>query len=478
MTLAGLCCDEKRIKHDALHPSANGKMTQFSLHRTQVMKTLHLTSLGCAKNLVDSEMMLGSLEDSGWRTVEDPAAADLLLINTCGFIRPAVEEAVDEILRLAECKQADPAKKLVVTGCLVQRYGAKLAKELPEVDLFVGIDDQARLSELIRQMPGKASVVLRQPSCSLSSSAMPRRLSTPFFRSWLKITEGCDNRCTYCMIPAIRGSLRSRPIADLASEARALGQAGVRELCLIAQDLTAYGNDLDADSNLPALLRQLLTATDIRWLRLLYLYPASVTDELLELMAAEPRLLPYLDIPFQHVSGHVLQRMNRRYGRQDLDRLIARIRKQMPDCALRTTMMVGFPGETEDDVEELLAALQDWRLDHVGVFPYQDEEGAPAADFLPKVPDEVKQERFQRVMELQAAISQERLQGYVDQELEVLVEGLSQETDLLLEGRTRFQAPEIDGCVYINEGGASPGDIVTVRITEAHIYDLVGGVIS
>lgn len=458
-------------------PSLNIKLIQFA-YQTQGMKTLHLTSLGCAKNLVDSELMLGSLELSGWRTVDDPASADLLLINTCGFIRPAVEEAVDEILRLAEYKQAAPAKKLVVTGCLVQRYGANLAKELPEVDLFVGIDDEARLPELIQQMPSNASVVLRQPSCFLSSSTMPRRLSTPFFRSWLKITEGCDNRCTYCMIPAIRGSLRSEPIADLAAEARALGQAGVQELSLIAQDLTAYGNDLDRASNLPALLRELLTATDIPWLRLLYLYPASVTDELLDLMAAERCLLPYLDIPFQHVSDQVLQRMNRRYGRQDLDCLIARIRKQVPDCALRTTLMVGFPGETEEDVEELLAALQDWRLDHVGVFPYQDEEGAPAADFLPKVPDEVKQERFQQVMELQAAISQERLQGYVGQEMEVLVEGLSQETDLLLEGRTRFQAPEIDGCVYINEGGASPGDIVTVRITEAHIYDLVGGIVG
>lgn len=442
------------------------------------MKTLHLASLGCAKNLVDSELMLGSLESSGWRTVEDPAAADLLLINTCGFIRPAVEEAVDEILRLAEYKQADPAKKLVVTGCLVQRYGMTLAKELPEVDLFVGIDDEARLPELIQQLPRKESLVLHTPSSSLSNSAMPRRLSTPFFRSWLKITEGCDNRCTYCMIPAIRGSLRSRPVADLVTEAHALAQAGVKELSLIAQDLTAYGNDLDATSNLPALLRQLLAETEIPWLRLLYLYPASVTDELLELMAGEPRLLPYLDIPFQHVSDQVLQRMNRRYGQQDLDRLIARIRKQMPDCALRSTMMVGFPGETEEDMNELLDALQAWRLDHVGVFPYEDEEGAPAADFLPKVPDDVKQERFQQVMELQAAVSQERLQRCVDVEMEVLVEGLSQETDLLLEGRTRFQAPEIDGCVYINEGEASPGDIVTVRITEAHIYDLVGGIIS
>ncbi len=442
------------------------------------MKTLHLTSLGCAKNLVDSELMLGALELSGWQAVEDPAEAELLLVNTCGFIRPAVEEAVDEILRLAELKQDDAGKKLVVTGCLVQRYGKDLQDELPEVDLFVGIDDQQRLPELINQLAdgAEARLILHQPSCSLISSAMPRRLSTPFFRSWLKITEGCDNRCTYCMIPSIRGKLRSRPAADLVTEARALEQAGVKELSLIAQDLTAYGSDFGG--SLAALLRLLLDETGIPWLRLLYLYPASVTDELLDLMADQPRILPYLDIPFQHVSSAVLQRMNRRYGRKDLDRLIARISRRVPDCALRTTLMVGFPGETEEDVAELLDCLQSWQLDHVGVFPYEDEDGAPAADFQPKVPDEVKQERFNRVMELQAAISQQRLQRYVGREVEVLVDGVSKETDLLLEGRTRFQAPEIDGCVYINEGTASPGEIVKVRIAEAHVYDLVGGIIS
>lgn len=438
-------------------------------------KKLHLTSLGCAKNLVDSEMMLGSLELSGWQAAEDPAEAELLLVNTCGFIRPAVEEAVDEILRLAEYKQADPAKKLVVTGCLVQRYGADLQAELPEVDLFVGIDDQQRLPELISQLPDGDRLVLHRPSFSLISSAMPRRLSTPPFRSWLKITEGCNNRCSYCMIPSIRGALRSRSAADLVIEACALEQAGVKELSLIAQDLTAYGSDLGG--NLVSLLRLLLAETGIPWLRLLYLYPASVSDELLELMAVQPRIVPYLDIPFQHVSDRVLKKMGRRYDCQDLDRLISGIRNRIPDCALRTTMMVGFPGETEQDVRGLLDCLERWQLDHLGVFPYEDEDGTPAADFTPKVPDEEKQERFERVMELQAEISRQRLQRYVGKEEEVLVEGLSEETDLLLEGRTRFQAPEIDGRVYINEGTASPGDIVRVRISEAHTYDMVGGII-
>jgi ribosomal protein S12 methylthiotransferase len=438
------------------------------------MKKLHIVSLGCAKNLVDSEMMLGCLELGGYEVVQDPAAADLLLVNTCGFIRSAVEEAVDEILRLAEYKEADPARKLVVTGCMVQRYGSELQAELPEVDLFVGIDDEKRILELLEDVAEQGSLVLKTPSRFVVNSTLPRRLSTPPFRSYLKVTEGCDNRCTYCMIPSIRGDLRSRPIADLVAEAVALAEAGVQELTLIAQDLTAYGNDLDFDTNLVALLKSLLAATDIPWLRLLYLYPVSTSTELLQLMAEQPRILPYLDIPFQHVSDAVLKKMGRRYGRRDLEDLVRKIRQYVPDCALRTTMLVGFPGETERDIAELLDCLQRWQLDHVGVFPYEDEEGSMAAGFADKVEEDVKQHRYQQVMELQAEISRNRLQQYIDREEAVLVEGLSRESDLLLEGRTRYQAPDIDGCVYINEGTAAPGDIVMVRITEAHIYDLVG----
>ncbi len=442
------------------------------------MKKLHLVSLGCAKNLVDSEMMLGILELGGYEVVEDPSEAELLLVNTCGFIRPAVEEAVDEILRLSGYKEADPAKKLVVTGCMVQRYGSDLQQELPEVDLFVGIDDEERITDLIEGLQDGGGIVLKRPSRFIVNSKMPRRLSTPPFRSYLKITEGCDNRCTYCMIPSIRGDLRSRPIADLIAEAGALAGAGVQELTLIAQDLTAYGDDLDPGTNLVALLESLLAQTDIPWLRLLYLYPVSTTTELLQLMADQPRILPYLDIPFQHVSDSVLKKMGRRYGRQDLDDLVAKIRRYVPDCALRTTMLVGFPGETEQDVAELLDCLQRWQLDHVGVFPYEDEDGSVAASLSGKVAEEEKQLRFQRVMELQAEISKNKLQQYVGREEVVLVEGLSRESDLLLEGRTRYQAPDIDGCVYINEGTANPGDIVKVRITEAHIYDLVGGIMT
>jgi ribosomal protein S12 methylthiotransferase len=441
------------------------------------MKTLHLTSLGCAKNLVDSEMLLGLLSQDGYLIQADPAEAALLLVNTCGFVRPAVEEAVETILELARYKQEDPSKMLVVTGCLVQRYGEELMKELPEVDLFIGIDDQEKIVHLLQHGPQRTSgLVLKQPSRSLFKSSLPRRLSTPSHRAWLKITEGCNNRCSYCMIPSIRGDLRSRSLADVLTEAQALSQAGVKELSLIAQDLTAYGQD--KGSSLVDLLRHLLAQTEIPWLRLLYLYPSSVSDDLLDLMAEESRLVPYLDIPIQHVSTRILQKMGRRYGQQELDRLMARISRRIPDCTLRTTIMVGFPGETEHDVEALCSCLAAWQLDHVGVFQYEDEEGAASRRMRPKVSGAKKHARFEQIMEMQAKISARRLQRHVGKEMEVLVEGLSQETDLLLEGRSRHQAPEIDGCVYLNEGTANPGDLVRVRITEAHTYDLVGGIID
>ncbi len=438
------------------------------------MKRLHLVSLGCPKNLVDSEIMLGRLEQDGFSVVDDPARADLLLVNTCGFITPAVEEAVDEILRLSEFKRDDPAKKLVVTGCLVQRFGEELHRELPEVDLFTGTESVQEIVELLARAEQSPEPLLAlRPERYLMDSSAPRRLSTPFFRSYLKVTEGCNNRCSYCMIPTIRGDLRSRPVADLVREARNLERAGVLELTLVAQDLTAYGNDLGDGTSLVALLRELLAKTTLPWLRLLYLYPTGISDALLDLMAGQERITPYLDIPLQHVSDSVLRRMNRRYNRATLDELLGRIRTRLPDCAIRTTLMVGFPGETDRDVAEMINFLREWRLDHVGLFRYADEEGSPAFLFSDKVADEVKEERFGRVMELQAEISQARLKRYVGRTELVLVEGVSSETDLLLEGRTRFQAPDIDGCVYITSGTADPGALVRARITEAHPYDLV-----
>jgi ribosomal protein S12 methylthiotransferase len=443
------------------------------------MKTVYLVSLGCPKNLVDSEVMLAALEQDGYTVAELPEEASLLLVNTCGFIRPAVEEAIDEIFRLAAYKEDDPEKLLVVTGCMVQRYGPDLMTEMPEVDLFVGLDDFPRIDHLISAIsPGQRMVTNPGPAVYVMNSSVARRVSTPFFRSYLKITEGCDNHCAYCMIPSIRGRLRSREMGDLVAEAGLLQKSGVKELSLVAQDLTAYGNDLGNDFNLIRLLETLIGSTTIPWFRLLYLYPASVTDSLLQLMAAQPRILPYLDIPFQHVSDRVLHAMNRHYNQAVLDDLVRRIRRFIPGCAIRTTMLIGFPGETDDDVALLVEALKTWRLDHVGVFQYQDEEGSKAATYSQKIPDEEGEARYQWVMETQAEISAGLQQRFVGRVEPVLIEGVSGESELLLEGRSRFQAPDIDGCVYITSGQVRPGDIVSVRITEAHTYDLVGEVVD
>jgi ribosomal protein S12 methylthiotransferase len=442
------------------------------------MSSFHLVSLGCAKNLVDSEVMLGLLQSAGWKLEEEPEAAHVLIVNTCGFIQPAVEEAIEVILEMSRYKEDDPGKYLVVTGCLVQRYVDELSRDLLEVDLFVGTEGVADIAVLLQTLvDGKQQDRTFCPHRFLMTASLPRTLSTPFFRSSVKITEGCSNRCTYCMIPSIRGDLRSRGVDDIIAELKRLEAGGVKEISLIAQDLTAYGNDLGADTNLIALLTAILKETRIPWLRLMYLYPSGVGAELYELMQYEDRILPYMDIPFQHVSDPILQAMHRRYGKDDLCRFVDKIREVVPDIALRTTMMVGFPGETEGDVVQIEDFLKSYRIDHVGVFSYTNEEGALSEFYEKQLSETVKQERMKRILELQAEISSEILHKYVGRTVPVLVEGLSRETDLLLEGRTVYQAPDVDGCVYINDGTANPGDIVQVRITEAQIYDLVGGIV-
>lgn len=442
-------------------------------------KKLHLVSLGCPKNLVDSEVALGRLLSTGYQLTDTPEEADLLVLNTCGFIQPAVEESVDEILRLLEYKEENPSIQIAVIGCLVQRYGKDLVEEFPEVDLFIGTDGFQNIDTLLQQVEKEPTPhLVRRPSSYIMENKTLRQRSTPFFRAYLKITEGCNNRCSYCMIPAIRGDLRSRTIEDLVAEARALEAQGVRELSLISQDLTAYGKDWQNTLDLTDLLKALLAKTTIPWLRLLYLYPSTVTLKMLELMAEESRILPYLDLPIQHVSDTVLKKMNRHYTKNDLDNIIPAIRRTLPHTAIRTTLMVGFPGETDNDVEQLIEVLQRWQLDHVGVFTYADEEGSPAAAFSDKIEESVKKNRYKQVMEIQAAISAAKQNEYIGRIEEVLVEGISRESELLLEGRTRFQAPDIDGVVYITEGTASPGEIVPVKISEAHTYDLAGSIVN
>ncbi len=426
--------------------------------------------------------MLGALFAAGWQFAQDPEEADLLLLNTCGFIQPAVEEAIDEILALAEIKESHPRQKLVVVGCLVQRYKEALEPEFPEVDLFVGTEGCADIVHLIAPLfvdgLGAQTEKVLIPERFLMTANVPRTLATPAHRAWFKITEGCNNHCSYCMIPAIRGRLRSRSVDDLVKEALFLEQRGVQELSFIGQDLTAYGDDLGADQHLLALLKAVLRHTDIPWLRLLYLYPSGVTEELLALLAKNSRIVPYLDIPFQHVSDPVLRRMNRHHRGEDVYRLVEKLRAALPDVAIRTTFLVGFPGETEQDVVQLEAFIQEMKLDHVGVFCYANEEGCPSEHFPDQVAEETKIMRRDRLLAAQAEISSVICEKYVGRREQVLVEGLSAETDLLLEGRTRFQAPEVDGRVYINEGTANPGDLVTVHITESQTYDLVGGIVE
>ncbi|MEN8258971.1 MAG: 30S ribosomal protein S12 methylthiotransferase RimO [Thermodesulfobacteriota bacterium] len=441
--------------------------------------TIFPITLGCPKNRVDTEVMLGLLTEAGCTISNDPDNADILLVNTCGFIQPAVEEAIDTIMDLIAVKKRHPGMSLVVTGCLVQRYGRSLRKELPEVDLFIGTDGFQDIVDHINGLPKKEVPVHAPAPVYVMDSLTPRRLTTPAHRAYIKITEGCSNKCAYCMIPSIRGPLRSRSLDDIGTEVRELDSLNLKELTLVGQDLTAYGIDFGGSGpRLENLLEHILGQSSIPWIRLLYLYPGRLSDPLLEIMAQEERILNYLDIPLQHISEKVLKNMRRPFGKKHLHTLIERIRTKVPDAAIRTTFMVGFPGETDEDVEEIADFLRQYKLHNVGVFTYSNEEGCAAEHLTDQIDEQVKQRRADYLMEIQSQISTQINQGYVGQRLEVLVEGVSQETELLLEGRSRFQAPEIDGCVYIAEGKCNSGELVTVEITEAHPYDLVGSIVS
>lgn len=443
------------------------------------MKNIHITSLGCPKNLVDTEVMLGFLQSKGWQVVAQPEDALVLLVNTCGFIQPAVEESIEEILSLAEIKKQVHGMRLVVTGCMVQRYKKKLGQEIPEIDLMLGTEAVPDVASLLEDLlENRDHPYLYMPDRFIMTSKMVRQLTTPFFRAWMKITEGCNNRCSYCMIPSIRGTLRSRQIDDLVEEAQILEKGGVKELTLVAQDLTAFGTETQSISKLEALVERLLERTSIPWVRLLYLYPTGVSSDLLTLMAENPRIVPYLDIPLQHVSDSVLRRMNRRYTHDSVVRLIEHVRNVIPEIAIRTTFLLGFPGEKEKDILLLEQFLDQARLDHVGVFAYANEEGCPSEKFEDQVDEEEKTRRVRHIVEHQSIISENIQKKFLGKIEPVLVEGVSRETDLLLEGRTRYQAPDIDGCVYINDGNAKAGDIVLVEITETQTYDLVGGIIA
>ncbi len=436
-----------------------------------------MLSLGCPKNLVDGEVMLGRLQGAGYELVADARQADVVVVNTCAFIDRAKQESVDAILEMAREKESGRAQRLVVTGCLSQRYDEELRREIPEIDASLGT---GQVDDIVRAVSGDATSLADAapglPTWVYDHTA-PRVLSTPPWLAYVKISEGCDYTCSFCIIPTLRGKHRSRNVEDVVAEVRALAARGVREIVLVAQDSTRYGLDHGIRDGLAYLLRRLGRVGGIRWIRILYAYPATLTDPILDAIASEEKVVKYVDIPLQHASEPVLKRMKRPTGKGNLLGMIERIRQRVPGVAIRTSFIVGFPGETDADFAKLLAFVESGQFESVGVFTYSDEEGTGSFELPDRVPAKVKERRRRGLMSLQKRISTRRNRSRVGERIEVLVEGTHDDTDLLLRGRAATQAPEIDGQVLINEGTAAPGSFVTCEVTEAHPYDLVARIV-
>jgi ribosomal protein S12 methylthiotransferase len=447
------------------------------------MPKVGFVSLGCPKNLVDSEVMLGTLARQGYSITPHKEEADVIVVNTCGFIDSAKKESIDTILEMAGLKTAGNCKKLVVAGCLAERYRDEIRKEIPEIDFIFGPDELGRVLEAVQL---DASAVVPDVSIdalytSTEVPTIPRILTTPSYMAYLKISEGCDHVCSFCAIPGFRGRFRSRTVADLAAESRRLAEQGVRELVIVSQDTMAYGKDIGLVNGITTLLRELLSVDGLQWIRFLYCYPNMVSDELVRLVAAEPRLCNYFDIPYQHASRAVLDRMKRGGNRGMFERQIDSIRKLIPDAGLRTSFIVGFPGETESDFNEILTFVKNVQFNNVGVFLYSDEEGTGAFDLDQKVPRRTATRRRNHLMKEQAKVSTRKLQEMVGRKVDVLLEGHSDESDLLLQGRMETQAPEIDGRVLINDAGEQQpetGRFYTVEITDSLEYDLIGKILE
>ncbi len=446
---------------------------------------VYMHTLGCPKNRVDSEVMLGALAEAGYRLVQDPARADVIVVNTCGFIESAKEESVQAIVELAEMKREGRCKKLVVAGCLTQRYHQELARELPEVDHFVGTGAYQEIARVVGDAQARR-VIVPDPDF-VHSAATPRVNSLPSHTAYLKVSEGCDNACAFCIIPRLRGPQRSRSVDDILAEAGALAAQGTVELSLVAQDLTAYGYDMPGKVRLHHLVPELCKVDGIRWIRLHYAYPRDFPEALIEVIAREPKVVKYLDMPLQHSSDRLLRAMKRGRDSRFLRDLLARIRTRVPGIAIRTSLIVGLPGETQEDFEDLLSFVLEQRFERLGVFTYSQEEGTEAAGMAGQIPEPVKKVRYQQVMALQQGIAREHQRALVGQRIEVLVEGAAEESEHLLAGRNSQQAPEIDGLTYVNEfavpgaeggGVAYPGELVTVEVTDAADYDLVGKVVA
>ena len=447
------------------------------------MNTVFFASLGCSKNLVDSQIMLGQLGHGGFQIIDNPSHAEVIIVNTCSFIEAAKKESIDQILELADYKKKGNCRALVVSGCMPQRYSEQMERELPEVDLLIGTGEYHKIVNLLKAWEEGSLKVKSHVEIPkyIHTEYDPRINTSPFYTAWLKISEGCNRNCTFCIIPTLRGKLRSRSVNSLVTEAQNLVATGAKEFNIISQDLSDYGNDLGNSDNLYRLLTELEKIEGVEWIRLFYFYPDELTDEVIELMANSQKICSYLDMPVQHFSDSVLRRMNRKITGNLIHERIQALRQKNPSIVLRTSLIVGFPGESEEDFETLLAGVERSRFNLIGLFRYSDEEGTPAWRLSPKVPQNVIDQRFDRLHRLQQSISQELNHNFVGQTLKVLVEGQHQETDLLLRGRHQGQAPDIDGNVIINDTGGislNVGDFVQAKVVDSHNYDLVAEVQS
>lgn len=443
-------------------------------------RSLHMISLGCSRNRVDSEVMVGTLHLNGFSSVDDPKLADVIVVNTCGFIESAKEESIDTILEMAEIKKSKPQTRLIVAGCLTQRYKGQLAKGLPEVDLFLGTDEFSKISEYLDELDLGSSKdrVKAKRTNYLYNEDMPRVNTLAKHSAYVKVAEGCQHNCAFCIIPAIRGKLRSRSIESVVKEVFQLVDSGVKEVNLIAQDLAAFGRDRVDQTDLIQLLKALVKVEGLDWIRLLYVYPENISDQLLEVFATEPKIVKYLDIPVQHGSDAVLKRMNRDVTADQIRTTIATLRRRVPSVAIRTSVMVGFPGETEEEFLELKAFVQEMKFEHLGCFTYSQEEGTVAGRMANQIADDVKKDRQEQIMIVQKEISRSKLKRFVGKRMSVLVSGPSEESELLWQGRLDIQAPEVDGLVYLNDGPLKKGQIQFVEITDSFEYDLVGRVVE
>lgn len=431
-------------------------------------------SLGCDKNLVDTEMMLGLLNKDGYTFTDDEHEADVVVVNTCCFIGDAKEESVNTILEMAELKKEGRCKALIVTGCMAQRYKQEILDEIPEVDGILGTSTYDEISNVLKKVLGGSRESCFHDLNALPRVEVPRVVTTGGYYAFLKIAEGCDKRCTYCIIPDLRGSYRSVPMERLIKEAKQLASQGVKELILVAQETTLYGIDLYKKKSLPKLLHELCKVPGIQWIRIQYCYPEEITQELIETIRDEEKVCNYLDIPIQHASDRILKRMGRRTNQKQLREMIASLRSQIPDIALRTTLISGFPGETEEDQEEVMQFVDEMEFERLGVFAYSQEEDTPAAEFPDQIPQELKEERRDEIMELQQEISYEKSQSMIGRVLEVMIEGKVADENAYV-GRTYMDAPGVDGLIFINtDRDLMSGDFVRAKVTGALEYDLIG----